>query len=707
VNGIVLNIRDVTEQQLADEVLRRSEERFRSLVQHSSDMLMVLDGAGNVAYISPAAEQLLAVGATRRLGKYVFEGVHPDDAAATRALLERSLSSPGSVQAGEYRMRGRDGEWRYIECRMRNLLDESSVRGIVVNSRDVTERRLAEESSRESEERFRSLVQNASDMVTVLDGDGRITYQSPSIERILGYAPSEVTQRRLTDFIHPEDEPRARAQLERLAESAQGTVRFELRWRHLNDSYRHIEAVCTNLLGDAGVGGIVINARDVTDRKALERQLTRRAFLDSLTNLPNRLLFMHRLDRALQRASDAPNSVGVLFLDLDRFKIVNDSLGHEIGDQLLIAVGHRLRRIVRPADTVARLGGDEFIVLIEGAQSVDEVIRVAERIIEELSTPIRLNRHEVAVAVSVGIAMGENDGSTSQDLLRNADIALYRAKEQGTGGYVVFDASMARQAVQRLALENELRRAVQRNEFSVQYLPEIDLSTNNLAGLEVLMRWNHPERGLVRPSEFIAVAEETGLIVPIGEWALHQGCAQVRDWRARWPEARAMFLAINLSAREFRRPDLVEYITSTLESYGLQPSALRLEISEAIMVAEPLSTLEKLRRLKQRGVMLAIDDFGSGYSSLSYLTRVSFDTLKIDRQFVSGPGGVTNNLSIVRAVTSLAHALGMNVTAEGVESREHLTRVRAAGCDHGQGFLFSDALDAAAVEAQLFTPLQT
>ena len=704
VNGIVLNIRDVTEQQLADEVLRQSEERFRSLVQHSSDMLMVLDGAGNVAYISPAAEQLLAAGAARWLGKYVFEGVHPDDATATRALLERALAAPGSVQAGDFRMRGRDGEWRYLECRMRNLLDEPSVRGIVVNSRDVTERRLAEEASRESEERFRSLVQNASDMVTVITHDGRITYQSPSIERMLGYAPDEVTGHLLSEFLHPEDEPRVRAQLDRLAESERGTVRFELRWRHHNDAYRNIEAVCTNLLGDAGVGGIVINARDVTDRKALERQLTRRAFLDSLTNLPNRLLFMHRLDRALQRAADEPNSVGVLFLDLDRFKIVNDSLGHEIGDQLLVAVGNRLRRIVRPADTVARLGGDEFIVLIEGAQSVDEVIRVAERIIEELHTPIRLNRHEVAVAASVGIAMGENHGVTSQDLLRNADIALYRAKEQGTGGYVVFDASMARQAVQRLALENELRRAVQRNEFGVQYLPEVDLSTNQLAGLEVLTRWNHPERGLVRPAEFMAVAEETGLIVEIGEWTLRQACAQMREWRARRSASKTLFLAVNLTAREFRRPDLVEHITSTLESFDLEPSMLRLEISEAIMVAEPLSTLEKLRRLKQRGVMLAIDDFGSGYSSLSYLTRVSFDTLKIDRQFVSGPGGVTNNLSIVRAVTSLAHALGMNVTAEGVESPEHLTRVRAAGCDHGQGYLFSDALDAMAVEAQLFSP---
>lgn len=693
---------DVSEQRMAEEVLRRSEERFRSLVQYSSDMLMVLDAEGHVIYSSPAAEQLLGEPPNGRIGQYAFSDVHPDDLPATQALLARALERPDAVIAGEFRVRGRDGEWRDVECRVRNLLTEPSVQGIVLNARDVTERRQAEHASRASEERFRSLVQNASDMVTVIDEDGLISYQSPSIERILGYTPAEVEQRRLTEFMHPDDAARALSDLERIVELERGTVRFEARWRHANDTFRQVEALCTNLTADPSVRGIVVNARDVTERKSLERQLTRRAFLDSLTNLPNRLLFLHRLDRALQRAGGATHSVGVLFLDLDRFKVVNDSLGHEIGDQLLIAVAQRLRRIVRPADTVARLGGDEFIVLIEGAQQLDEVVRVAERIIEGLGSPVRLNRHEVTVAASVGIAIGDGPSVSSQDLLRNADIALYRAKEQGSGQFVVFDASMAHQAVERLALENDLRRAVQRNEFRVHYLPEMDLSTGQLAGLEVLVRWMHPERGLVRPTEFIPVAEETGLIVPIGEWALRQACEQMRFWQDTFPQAGELQLALNLTAHEFQRHDLVDHITSTLREAGLEPGVLRLEISEAIMVAEPRSAFDKLRRLKECGIKLAIDDFGSGYSSLSYLTRVSFDTLKIDRQFVSGPGGVTSNLSIVRAVTSLAHALGMSVTAEGIESREHLTRVRAAGCDYGQGFLFSDALEAEEVELALF-----
>ncbi|MGI8552224.1 MAG: EAL domain-containing protein [Dehalococcoidia bacterium] len=546
-----------------------------------------------------------------------------------------------------------------------------------------------------NERRYRSLVTHTSDIVAVLDSAGILRYLSPSVERVLGYPPAELIGTALVDLLHPEDGdlgPLSLPDLTGKYSPAEGPAVYRV--THHDGTWHYLETLFTNLLEDPSVAGVVLNARDISIRKSLEEQLTHQAFYDALTGLPNRSLFRDRLAHALGRTRREGGSVAVLFLDLDGLKLVNDSLGHAVGDDLLVAVGQRLTASVRPGDTVARLGGDEFTVLVEELTNLADLMQVAERIIAELRIPFTLKNREVFISASVGIAIGSHDsaGDQPETLIREADTALYQAKARGKARAVVFDPAMNAWAVQRLNLETDLRRAAERDELRLHYQLEADPSSGAILAVEALVRWQHPTRGLLLPNEFMPLAEETGLIVPLGQWVLDQVCRQARRWQDVLPLTTPLVVSVNLSARQFQQPDLVQQVREILLETGLSPDRLRLEISESTAMQDVEASLATLQSLKELGVLLAIDHFGTAYSSLSYLQHFAVDTLKVDRSFINELEHDSGRVAIVGAITNFAHALGIQVTVEGIETAEQLRRVRALHCNRSQGYYFSRPL---------------
>ncbi|MDP9457558.1 MAG: EAL domain-containing protein [Actinomycetota bacterium] len=556
------------------------------------------------------------------------------------------------------------------------------------------ERQRVEEEVRRSEERFRSLVQNASDLITILEADGTVLYESPAIEAMLGYGPEELVGKNALGLIHPEDAPRVLRAFARLFEERGANPYVEYRFRHADGSWRHLESSGVNLLEEPSVGGIVVNTRDITERKLLEERLLHQALHDPLTGLANRALLLDRLGHALDRADRTEACVAALFLDLDDFKVVNDSLGHDAGDELLVAAAERLGSCLRPEDTIARLGGDEFVVLLEDVRGRGEATEAATRIAEALREPFLLGAHEEAfVSVSIGVALAsggeDRTGSSPDDLLRWADVAMYEAKRKGKAHHAVFDPSMDARALERLRLGADLGRAVERGEFRVHYQPEVELSTGRIVGFEALVRWEHPEQGLVSPARFIPVAEETGLIVPIGRWVLEEACRRAKEWQEHRPNGPPPLMSVNLSARQFEHPDLACDVARALGESGLDPGRLVLEITESVLMEDAPSTIATLEELKSLGVGLAVDDFGTGYSSLSYLRRFPVDYLKIDRSFVDGIEEDSGGAVLVSGIVDLGHALGLSVVAEGVETEGQLGLLRGMGCELAQGYHFA------------------
>ena len=434
---------------------------------------------------------------------------------------------------------------------------------------------------------------------------------------------------------------------------------------------------------------------DISRQKEVEEQLLHQAFHDALTDLPNRSLFMDRLTHALRRLNRKPDAtLGLLFLDIDRFKVVNDSLGHSLGDELLRAVARRLERSVRPGDTVARLGGDEFTILVEDIESVEGAIRVADRIQIALSEPFELLDHRVYASASIGIAMRTPGYQEPEELLRDADLAMYRAKSRGRNRHEIFTPQMHSRAVKLMELESALRQALDRNEFRLHYQPIVDLSDGRLEGFEALIRWEHPDRGLVSPADFLPIAEESGLIVPIGEWVLREACRQAHEWSLLSDAASKLHMSVNLSGRQLMSPTIIDDIRTTLRDSGVDPALLTLEITENVVMEQAAEATVLLRRLKDLGVRLHMDDFGTGYSSLSYLRRFPLDTLKIDRSFVNDMAASPDDAAIVRAIITLAHTLKLDVIAEGIEQEDQIGPLRALGCRLGQGYHFSRPLAA-------------
>jgi diguanylate cyclase (GGDEF)-like protein/PAS domain S-box-containing protein len=558
---------------------------------------------------------------------------------------------------------------------------------VVLGHRRQVAGRREKEALRRSEERFQSLARNAFDMVTVSSADGTILYDSPAIERVLGYDADERIGQNSFDFLHPEDQRRARDILERVLETPRVVVQLEVRGRRRDGQWRWLEVGMTNLLDDPSVGGIVANQRDITERRAFQEQLTRQAYHDALTGLPNRALFQSRLEVALARAGRRQRTIAVLFVDLDRFKVINDSLGHETGDDLLVAVADRLREAVRDEDTVARMSGDEFTVLLEEVEDEVEAASVAQRIIDDIRQAIDLEGHQVFVGASVGIALSHNGEDRAEDLLRDADLAMYRAKEQGRSRYEIFEMTMGARARLRLDLESELRRALEDDQLVLHYQPEVSLRSGRIIGAEALVRWEHPERGLLMPDDFIPMAEETGLILPVGRDVLQKACAQAAQWQERFGAEVPARISVNVSGRQL--PTLVRDVARVLGRSGLDPRALVLEITESVVMDDPEGAIPTFEALRQMGVSLAIDDFGTGYSSLSWLKHFPISTLKLDKSFVQGLGVDPADRAIAQSVLTMAACLDVSVTAEGIETYEQAHELVSLGCLSGQGYYYA------------------
>lgn len=553
-----------------------------------------------------------------------------------------------------------------------------------------------------SEERFRSLVQHASDVIAVIDGDGNLTYISPSCQIVSGYAPDALTGTSLAGLMHPDDQQRVKSFIVEAAAHAGSTSPAEWRIRHRDGSWRSLEVLGTNLLADPNVGGLVLNGRDVTDRRALEAQLAHQAFHDSLTGLANRALFRDRLAHALERARRSSCRLAVMFLDLDDFKAINDGLGHEAGDALLVGVAERLDQCVRASDTVARLGGDEFAVLVEEADSDEEFTDLAERILKHMRGAFRLGDREVFARASIGIAISDAGEDSAEDLLRDADAAMYHAKRAGGSRAGLFEPGLHAAALERLALATDLRRALDRDEIEVFYQPIMHLNSETIRGVEALVRWRHPERGLISPATFIPLAEETGLINALGLYVLRTACSQVYVWQqTQTPGELPLNVSVNLSTRQVQDPTLCDQVAAALRDSGLEPSSLTLEITEGLLLQDTDIILERLRDLKALGLHLALDDFGTGYSSLSYLQRFPIDVLKIDKSFVDRVSTGAEAAALVRTIVAMSESLHLTTVAEGIEDRDQVEHLRAFGCDRGQGFLFSRPLPAARLTEML------
>ncbi len=579
---------------------------------------------------------------------------------------------------------------------------EADTRLLVRSILYAIERQTAEDALRDSEERYALAVRGANDGLWDWDLGADVVFYSPRWKSMLGFEVEDVgdSPREWIDRIHPDDRPPFRRHLDAHLAGASEQLEFEHRMRNAAGEYLWVLARGVAVRDESGKPYRMAGSQtDITARKRAEHQLQHDALHDGLTGLANRVLFIDRLAFALadvQRRA-APH-FSVLFFDLDRFKNVNDSLGHAVGDKLLLGISRRLEHFLRPGDTVARLGGDEFAILIHRVEDASGAIHVADRIQDILSMNFSIGGHDVMVTASIGIAHSSTGYTNPEEILRDADIAMYRAKAEGKARYEIFDRDMHQSAVALLKLETELRRSVHRGDFLMNYQPIVSLDRGRIVGFEGLVRWQHPERGIVTPANFISIAEETGLIVPLGWWVLRESCQQTRLWQEQFPSEPPLWISVNMSGKLFLKSDMVDHLLGILEETGLEPRSLRLEVTENVVMDHADLAIRNLMELRALGIQLSIDDFGTGYSSLSYLQRFHYDELKIDRSFVSQLSSPGESRAIVETILNLANSLGIGVVAEGIETADQVDRLRQMKCPHGQGYWFSRPLAPPAAE---------
>ena len=684
INEVVASFADITDDL---EAARRAEELTRVL-EATPDLVAMLDRKGHrILWANDAFRKFLGGQINPQLAN------HFDAHSQTRwdANALPSIARNDSWQ-GELTLTNGVGEETPVSVVLVAHRDPNEdIENLSFIARDLTDLRNAERKVRATEVRLAALVEHASDLVALLDRAGRVIYTSPAVTRVLGYASGSLDGTILPEVIHPDDVERAIAIAQNVLEVPNRTARIQCRVARSDETWRHLEVVVTNLLDNPAIGGVVLNARDVTDRVEAAAELEERAYHDALTGLPNRALLLQRVQEALDRASTQNRLVAVLFLDLDRFKVVNDSLGHAAGDELLIEVARRLNQVVRDSDTVARLGGDEFVVVIN-IEDKEESVLAADRFRKEIAAPIMLGSESMVVTTSIGIAV--SDGSDEPaDLLRDADTALYRAKETGRDRADEFDDQLRTRAVNRLDMERRLRAALDPDgpgAILVHYQPIIELASGRVIGAEALVRLRDDDGQVRRPSEFVDVAEETGLISQLGRSVLGSAARQLTLWDARGQSP--LTISVNVSPRQLADPRFASLVAADLIAIGLEPERMTLELTESALIDANPVTEKVLAELTELGVCIGLDDFGTGFSSLAYLKRFPITFVKIDQSFVDGLGTEDDDTAIVRAIIALAHSLGLLVTAEGVETATQLRLLQQLGCDRAQGNLLGETV---------------
>jgi diguanylate cyclase (GGDEF)-like protein/PAS domain S-box-containing protein len=703
--------RSQAELKRSEMALKRQTLILQSILNSMGDGVVVVDMDGELMHHNPAAQQILG----NRLAD-LLPGVL-GQAPTFRKPDQLTVYQPGELPLAQA-VQGHDtdgmelfvapaqddssGQWLSITARPLQE-PQGALMGAVGVVRDVSAAKHAELALRESEERYALAARGANDGLWEWDLRTNQAHFSPRWKAMLGYAEDEIgtALAEWIDRVHPDDRERLEARLAAHHRRLISHFEHEYRIRHKDGSYRWMLCRGLAVWNESGRAMRMAGSQaDVTDRRKFEQQLVHDALHDDLTGLPNRALFVDRLSHALSRMRRNPTyHFAVLFLDLDRFKLINDGLGHAIGDQLLITIARRLEQCLRPGDTAARLGGDEFTILLDEVHDEQIIREIADRAQQALSAPIQLGEQEVFTTASIGILLSSVEYESATDMIRDADTAMYRAKLAGKACSVLFDPAMHAQIMSHLHLEADLRWAIEREELCIHYQPIVELETGQIAGIEALVRWQHPQRGLLMPGAFLDVAEDSGLIVPLSWWVLRQACRQVRIWQQQIPGAQALWVSVNLSAKQLAQANVVTHIKEILESAGLASSSLKLEITEHTLVEHGEITTRVAHQIREIGVQLCIDDFGTGYSSLSYLHQLPVDVLKIDRSFISqmGQGGDRNE--IVRTILGLARTLGMKAVAEGTETIQQADELRRLACDFSQGWLFSKALTAVDLEA--------
>lgn len=650
--------------------LSESERRHRLLFERNLAGLYRVTVDGRLLECNGAMARMLGYGSREEL-----LAVNALDLYFTSAEREDFLDRvrrAGGVRTIEVCLRRKDGGRIWVLESVHMLGDV--LEGTIV---DITDRKLAHMALHDSEARYRLMAENSTDLIARTTPDGRLLYASDAMRNLLGYEPAEMVGTHIRDVIHPDDRPALRM----IDLDPTGNT-FSYRAMRKDGSTVWFESTSRAILDGAGaVSEIISVSRDISERRQAEEQIEYQAYHDSVTGLPNRLLFLDRLTIALAHAKRQHTSLVVMFLDIDRFKIVNDTLGHSLGDDMLRVIAERIRSVLREGDTIARMGGDEFTVLLSDLEHAEDAAKIAQQLLEAVAQPVRAEGHQLYVTTSIGIAMHPGDGDTAELLLKNADTAMYRAKELGRNGYQLCTPAMNARAAERLSIESELRRAIERDELVLHYQPLVELDTRRIAGMEALLRWNRPGHGIVLPATFIGIAEETRMILPIGEWVLREACRQAQKWESRR-------ISVNLSPLQFQQSDLCDVVSRALAETGLDPHSLELEITESTAMLDTARTINTLTQLRDLGVRIAIDDFGTGHSALSYLRRFPIDRVKIDREFVQEIDQSRSNRAIVSAIVTMSHGLDLSVTAEGVETEEQVDFLREQKCEEVQGFLF-------------------
>ena len=679
-------------------LLRHRATRYRALMDTAADLLLVLTHDGRVTHVNRAALAIAGCERKAMLRDGVSRLLVDDDVAFFRSRIPRALL--GEQQSMMLRAKAFHGI-RWLSCTLAPMSPGVPTSDLLAILRDVTDDRLASDTVRTSEAQLRAVFNQAAIAIALLDLDGFFVEVNPAVERLLGYDGVGLVGRRWNAFAPPEDRDVTDDMIAGLHSLVRETVTIEQRFVRSDGRVLWTNLTISRVDNPSGAAGLIAMLQDITERRALEAQLTWQAFHDPLTNLANRALFRERVDRALSQRTAVPGSVAVLFLDLDNFKTVNDSMGHAAGDLLLFEVGRRLLNATRGCDTVARLGGDEFAILIDNVRVADDCVRVAERVLQSMQLPIQLDDAEVTVSTSIGIVR-DAGGETADDILRNADVAMYNAKQRGKGRHSLFEPGMHDKAVERLRLQTDLRAAIDNNEITLLFQPIVTLEDGQPCGFEALARWMHPEFGPVSPGTFIPLAEETGMIVALGSSILLTACRAAQEWNALPGLRGPIGISVNLSGRQLEEALVVSHVRDALDASGLDPARLTLEITESALVHNSETMRERLFQLKELGIALAIDDFGTGYSSLSYIQQFPVDVLKIDRSFVEGLGRTNGtDAALARTIIALGASLRLRTVAEGIEVEAQRAILRELGCELGQGFLYAKPMSAENVERWL------